>query len=41
MELESLLRSKKKGFFHHFSVEAIQLLDNSEVVRGLKRKQTF
>jgi hypothetical protein len=35
--------TKKRGerLFHHVNVEAIQVLDNGELVRRLKRKKTF
>jgi len=35
--------AKKHGerFLHHVNVAAIQLLDNSELVRRLKRKKPF
>jgi len=41
MKLESSLRSMKKGFSITSIVEAIQLLDNSELVRRLKKKLSW
>jgi hypothetical protein len=38
VKLESSLRSIKKGFLHYLNVEAIQLIDSSELMRRLKTK---
>jgi hypothetical protein len=34
-------RSAIQTLLHHVNVEAIQLLDNSELVRRLKKKKPF
>jgi hypothetical protein len=38
MKLESLLKKDEEKLLHHINAEAIQLLDNSELVRRLKKK---
>ena len=34
-------KKHEERILHHVNVEAIQLLDNSELVRRLKRNKTF
>jgi len=34
-------KKQEERLLHHVNVEAIQLLDNSELVQRIKRKQTF
>jgi len=34
-------KKHEERLLYHVNVEAIQLLDNSELVRRLKRKKTF
>jgi len=34
-------KKHEERLLHHINVEAIQLLDNSELVRRLKRKKPF
>jgi len=38
MKLESFGKKQEERLLHHVNVEAIQLLDKSELVRRLKRK---
>jgi len=38
-EIEKFAKEHEEGL-HHVNVEAIHLLDNSELVRRLKRKKT-
>jgi hypothetical protein len=40
-EIGKFAKKQEERLLHHVNFEAIQLLDNSELVRGLKRKQTF
>jgi len=37
-ETGKLAKKEEEGLLHHVDVEAIQLLDNSELVRRLERK---
>jgi len=38
-EIRKFARKHEEKLLHHVNVEAIQLLDNSELVRKLKRKK--
>jgi len=38
-ETEKFAKKHEERLLHHVDVEAIQLLDNSELVRRLKRKE--
>ena len=38
-EIRKLAKQHEEGLHHHVNVEAIQLFDNSELVRRLKRKK--
>jgi len=40
-EIEKFAKKHEERLLHHVNVEAIQLLDNSELVRRLKRKKPF
>jgi hypothetical protein len=40
-EIGKVAKKHEKRLLHHINVEAIQLLDKSELVRRLERKQTF
>jgi len=40
-ENEKFAKKDEERLLHHINVEAIQLLDNSELVRRLKRKKIF
>jgi len=40
-EIGKFAKKHEEGLLHHVNVEAIQLLDNSELVRRLKKKKTF
>jgi hypothetical protein len=40
-EIGKFVKKREERLLHHVNVEAIQLLDNSELVRRLKRKKTF
>jgi len=40
-EIGKFAKKHEKRLLHHVNVEAIQLLDNSELVRRLKRRKTF
>jgi len=40
-EIRWFVRKHEEGFLHHENVEAIQLLDNSELLRRPKRKKPF
>jgi len=37
-EIGKLAKKDEERFLHHVNVEAIQLLDNSELVRRIKKK---
>jgi len=38
-EIGKFAKKQEERLFHHVNVEAIQLLDNSELVRRFKRKR--
>jgi hypothetical protein len=38
-EIRNFAKKHEERLLHHVNVEAIQLLDNSELVRRLKRKE--
>jgi hypothetical protein len=40
-EFERFARKHKKRLLHHVNVEAIQLLDNSKLLRRFKRTKSF
>ena len=40
-EIDKFAKKREERVLHHVNVEAIQLLDNSELVRRLKKKKTF
>jgi hypothetical protein len=40
-EIVKFAKKHEERLLHHVNVEAIQLLDNSELVRRLKRKKNF
>jgi len=40
-EIGKFAKKREERLPHHVDVEAIQLLDNSELVRRLKRKKPF
>jgi hypothetical protein len=40
-EIRWFARKHEERLLHHDNVEAIQLLDNSELLRGLKRTKPF
>jgi ribosome-associated translation inhibitor RaiA len=40
-EIQRFARKHKERLHHHVNVEAIQLLDNSELLRRLKRTKPF
>ena len=40
-ETGKFAKKREERLLHHVNVEAIQLLDNSELVRRLKRNETF
>ena len=40
-EIGKFAKKHEESLLHHVHVEAIQLLDNSEIVRRLKRKKNF
>jgi hypothetical protein len=40
-ETEKFPKKHEERLLHHVNVEAIQLLDNSELVRRLERKKPF
>jgi hypothetical protein len=40
-EIKRFARKHEERFHHHDNVEAIQLLDNSELLRRLKRNKPF
>jgi hypothetical protein len=40
-EIQRFAMKHEQRLHHHANVEAIQLLDNSELLRGLKRTKPF
>jgi hypothetical protein len=40
-EIQRFARKHEARLYHHVNVEAIQLLDNSELLRRLKRTKPF
>jgi hypothetical protein len=40
-EIGKFAKKHEERFLHHVNVEAIQLLENRELVRRLKRKKPF
>jgi len=40
-EIGNFAKKHEESLLHHVNFEAIQLLDNSELVRRLKRKKPF
>jgi hypothetical protein len=40
-EIGDFVKKHKDRLLHHVNVEEIQLLDNSELLRRLKRKKKF
>jgi len=40
-EIEKFAKKHEERLLHHVNVEAIQLLDNSELVRRLKKKKNL
>jgi len=40
-ESEKFSKKHEERLFHHINVETIQLIDNSELVRGLERKKNL
>jgi len=40
-ETGKFAKKHEERLLHHVNVEAIQLIDNSEMVQRLKRKKTF
>jgi hypothetical protein len=41
IEIGNFAKKHEERLFHHVNVQAIQLLDNSELVRRLKTKKNF
>jgi hypothetical protein len=40
-EIGKFVTKREERLLHHVSVEAIQLMDNSELVRRLEKEKTF